>query len=45
MCIEADTCEVKDDKLLFTVDGDVECVVQEWALCARVRERVLKVVK
>jgi len=45
MCISADTCEVKDDKLVFTVDGEVECVVLDWFLCARCKEEHLKVVK
>ena len=46
MLIEADTCEVLGDKLVFTVDGEVECVVLEWFLCARAKkERDLKVVK
>ena len=46
MCIAADTCEILDDKLVFTIEGEVECVVLEWFLCARaVKERDLKVVK
>ena len=44
MCIAADTCEVLDDKLVFTVDGEVECVIADWSMISRCRER-LKVVK
>ena len=44
LCVTADTCEVKGDKLVFTVDGEVESVFAEWVFCSRCRER-LKVVK
>ena len=42
MCIEADTCELKDDKLVFTVAGEVMVVVQEWFLCAKAKEEECK---
>jgi hypothetical protein len=47
LCVTADTCEVKGDKLVFTVDGAVMVVVQEWFLCAMAKEEEckLKVVK
>jgi hypothetical protein len=45
LMIKADTCEIINDKLVFTVDGEVECVFAEWVLCSVCHEPPLKAVK